>query len=328
MATFNPITITNVGEEILAQSVAGDGTLTFTAVSTSSDTQSGDLETITELQNIKQTVAPVIAILEDNTIQLSAVFSNSGLEQGYVVNTLGIYAKIGSEAPVLFAIATATDPDTVPAQNPISPSNFYYQFNIAITDGSNITVSVPEEGSLPASVFYQKFGSANISQIGDGTVTGAITQNANVAGGDRYDSSKSYAAGDYFVYNDQLCKALTAIASGAALTPGNNYQVTSLENEISGLNGNLAYNRMWISSDTDLSSATDIVKYLVDDGQIVMDKVFISKLIYKSTRTIIGHFYRSDGELHGGCIMLGLNSATSAIVFVNTGQYIQHNLIS
>ena len=125
MATFNPITITNAGEEILAQAVAGDGTLTFTAVSTSSDTQSGDLETITELQNIKQTVAPVIAILEDNTIQLSAVFSNSGLSQGYVVNTLGIYAKIGSEAPVLFAIATATDPDTVPGQNPISPSNFY-----------------------------------------------------------------------------------------------------------------------------------------------------------------------------------------------------------
>ena len=237
MATFNPITITNAGEEILAQAVAGDGTLTFTAVSSSSDKESGDLKNITELQNVRQTVAPVIAILEDNTIQLSAVFSNSGLSQGYVVNTLGIYAKIGSEAPVLFAIATATDPDTVPGQNPISPSNFYYQFNIAITDDSNITVSVPEEGSLPASVFYQKFGSTNISQIGDGTVTGAITQNANVAGGDRYDSSKSYAAGDYFIYNDQLCKALTAIASGAALTPGNNYQVTSLENEISGLNG-------------------------------------------------------------------------------------------
>lgn len=237
MATFNPITITNVGEEILAQAVAGDGTLTFTAVSSSSDKESGDLKNITELQNVRQTVAPVIAILEDNTIQLSAVFSNSGLSQGYVVNTLGIYAKIGSEAPVLFAIATATDPDTVPGQNPISPSNFYYQFNIAITDDSNITVSVPEEGSLPASVFYQKFGSANISQIGDGTVTGAIIQNANVAGGDKYDSAKSYAAGDYFIYNDQLCKTLTAIASGAALTPGNNYQVTSLENEISGLNG-------------------------------------------------------------------------------------------
>lgn len=256
MATFNPITITNAGEGILAQAVAGDDTLTFTAVSSSSDEVSGDLKNITELQNVRQTVTPVIAILEDNTIQLSAVFSNSGLEQGYEVNTLGIYAKIGSEAPILFAVATATDPDTVPAQNPISPSNFYYQFNIAITDDSNITVSVPEEGSLPASVFYQKIGSANISQFGDGTVTGAITQNANVAGGDRYDSSKSYAAGDYFVYNDQLCKALTAIASGAALTPGNNYQVTSLENEISGLNGK--------KLDTYFSPANGINLY--DDG--------------------------------------------------------------
>ena len=241
MATFNPITITNAGEEILAQAVAGDGTLTFTAVSTSSDTQSGDLEAITELQNIKQTVAPVIAILSDNTIQISAIFSNGELDQGYTANTLGIYAKLGSENAVLFAVATAIDPDIIPASNPQTPSNFYYQFNIAITDSSQITVSVPEGGNLPASVFYQKFGSANISQIGDGTVTGAITQNANVAGGDKYDSAKSYAAGDYFIYNDQFCKALTAIASGAALTPGNNYQVTSLENEISGLNGKSRY---------------------------------------------------------------------------------------
>lgn len=237
MATFNPITITNAGEEILAQAVAGDGTLTFTAVSTSSDTQSGDLETITELQNIKQTVAPVIAILEDNIIQLSAVFSNSGLAQGYVVNTLGIYAKIGSEAPVLFAIATATDPDTVPGQNPISPSNFYYQFNIAITDSSQITVSVPEGGNLPASVFYQKLGNTDITQIGDGTLTGAIAQTANVAGGDAYDSSKSYAAGDYFIYDNKLCKALTAISAGTELSLDSNYQITSLENEVAGLNG-------------------------------------------------------------------------------------------
>lgn len=304
MATFNPITITNAGEEILAQAVAGDGTLTFTAVSTSSDTQSGDLETITELQNIKQTVAPVIAILEDNTIQLSAVFSNSGLSQGYVVNTLGIYAKIGSEAPILFAVATATDPDTVPAQNSISPSNFYYQFNIAITDDSNITVSVPEEGSLPASVFYQKFGSANISQIGDGTVTGAIIQNANVAGGDRYDSSKSYVAGNYFIYNDQLCKALTAIASGAALTPGNNYQVTSLENEISGLNGKLgelSYVDVSISQ-SESGGLQGAIQKLLQRGDIPRGEVFIAKLTCGSIYSCIGHFYEID---YGEVLVLG-----------------------
>lgn len=65
----------------------------------------------------------------------------------------------------------------------------------------------------------------------------AINQNTNVIGGDAYDSSKSYAAGDYFIYENQLCKALTAISAGIALAPGTNYEVTSLENEIAGLNG-------------------------------------------------------------------------------------------
>lgn len=100
-----------------------------------------------------------------------------------------------------------------------------------------------------------------------------------------------------------------------------------MNSNLDGLNGNLAYNRMWISSDTDLSSATDIVKYLVDDGQIVMDKVFISKLIYKSTRTIMGHFYRSDGVLYGGCIMVGFRPNSSFIVLADTGQYVQYDLI-
>ena len=69
----------------------------------------------------------------------------------------------------------------------------------------------------------------------------AINQNTNVIGGDAYDSSKSYAAGDCFIYNNQLCKALTAISAETSLSEGTNYEVTSLENEIAGLNGNTLY---------------------------------------------------------------------------------------
>ena len=65
----------------------------------------------------------------------------------------------------------------------------------------------------------------------------AINQNTNVIGGDAYDPSKSYAAGDCFIYNNHLCKALTAISAGAPLSEGTNYKTTSLENEIAGLNG-------------------------------------------------------------------------------------------
>ena len=79
----------------------------------------------------------------------------------------------------------------------------------------------------------------------------AINQNTNVIGGDAYDSSKSYAADDYFIYNNQLCKALTAISAGTSLSEGTNYEVTSLENEIAGLNGKTVFPVIYYDTNTD-----------------------------------------------------------------------------
>lgn len=67
-----------------------------------------------------------------------------------------------------------------------------------------------------------------------------INQHTNVIGSDEFNPKSSYSAGDYFIYNNNLCKALSTISAGAALSLGSNYQVTSLENEISGLNRNNA----------------------------------------------------------------------------------------
>ena len=64
-----------------------------------------------------------------------------------------------------------------------------------------------------------------------------INQHTNVIGSDEFNPESSYSAGDYFIYNNKLCKALSAISAGAALSLGSNYQVTSIENELSGLNG-------------------------------------------------------------------------------------------
>lgn len=156
MAIFNPIVITNSGKSILAQAIGGQGTITFTAVSTSTTVMSGDLEDTTELTNIKQTVIPSTAMMTDDTIQVSSVFSNAGVSQEYTVNTLGLYAKLDSD-PILFAIATASSPDIIPAQNTLSPSNFYYQFNISTGGAADITVDVQEDGNLTSAAFYSIF---------------------------------------------------------------------------------------------------------------------------------------------------------------------------
>lgn len=160
MAIFQPIVITNAGLNLLSQAVAGQGTLTFTSIVTSSTAISYNPTTIqgmTSLSGVVQTAVPARALLQDGTAQVSAVFDNSGLSQGYTVNTLGLYATLGSGAQTLFAVAVASTPDNIPAPSNLPASNFYYQFNISISDTSQLTIGIPGGGSLPASVFNQMF---------------------------------------------------------------------------------------------------------------------------------------------------------------------------
>ena len=160
MAIFQPIVITNAGLNLLSQAVAGQGTLTFTSIATSSTAIAYSPTTIqgmTSLSGIIQTAVPARALLQDGTAQVSAVFDNSGLSQGYTVNTLGLYATLGSGAQTLFAVAVASTPDNIPAPSSLPASSFYYQFNIAISDTSQLTIGIPDGGSLPSSVFNQMF---------------------------------------------------------------------------------------------------------------------------------------------------------------------------
>lgn len=160
MAVFNPIVITTAGISLLSQAMAGKGTLTFTSVATSTTVipyNISNVQAMTALSGIVQTVVPVSAVLKTGNVQVSSIFSNSGVTNAYTVNTIGLYAALGDGAQTLFAVAIATTPDNIPVQNDLSPSNFYYQFNIAISDTSQLTVTVPEDGSLPASVFNQMF---------------------------------------------------------------------------------------------------------------------------------------------------------------------------
>lgn len=172
MAVFNPIVITTAGISLLSQAMAGKGTLTFTSVATSTTVipyNISNIQAMTALSGIMQTVVPVSAVLKTGNVQVSSIFSNSGVTNAYTANTIGLYAALGNGAQTLFAVAIATTPDNIPVQNDLSPFNFYYQFNIAISDTSQLTVTVPEDGSLPASVFNQMFpGIAAPGQNNDG----------------------------------------------------------------------------------------------------------------------------------------------------------------
>ena len=87
---------------------------------------------------------------------------------------------------------------------------------------------------------YEKIGwvsgetplsATNLNHMEDG-----ISTIDSAVGTDAYDPTKTYSKGDYFIYNDSLCKAIADIAAGAELLSGVNYSTTTVHEELTELN--------------------------------------------------------------------------------------------
>ncbi len=63
------------------------------------------LEGLTELEDIRQRTGIRKMEKDEKGVRIGSVFLNSDLEEGYFANTLGLYARYGEDAPVLFAVA-------------------------------------------------------------------------------------------------------------------------------------------------------------------------------------------------------------------------------
>lgn len=142
--------VTNAGQELIASALSGAGTVEFVAVKTSSYTypQGTNISGLTDLQDIVQTEMTFSAqVFNETMIQVSVRLDNSQVAEAYLIQTLGIYAQIGNEPAVLFAVIQATTPDQMPAQSAVSPSAFIYNIQITVQRATSISVSVNPSGT-------------------------------------------------------------------------------------------------------------------------------------------------------------------------------------
>ena len=310
MAIFNPIVITNSGKSILAQAIGGQGTITFTAVSTSTTVMSGDLEDTTELTNIKQTVIPSTAMMTDDTIQVSSVFSNAGVSQEYTVNTLGLYAKLDSD-PILFAIATASSPDIIPAQNTLSPSNFYYQFNISTGGAADITVDLQEDGNLTSAAFYSIF-------------PGLIAPTAN-----NYNNMLVYESPGQWVYRE--VPSTTALE---ATVESQGEDISSLQStvqsqgeDISSLQSTVQSQGESIDSHSQKLAGIGLVKYISSSGDQTGENIALSGVTLSANTlymvNINVQIKEETGEKEFTPTLTGLVSSLRLIIATGTKTYIK-----
>ena len=117
MAIWSKFALTNNGKTLLTKHVADQKTFTITRVATTNTTDALDVKSLTKLPGNERFFGIMSNTLtNDEEIKVECTITNVGLAEPYKLTAIGLYAKLSNdETDTLFAVTTATDPDTIPA---------------------------------------------------------------------------------------------------------------------------------------------------------------------------------------------------------------------
>ena len=150
MGVYKAAIVTESGQNLIAQALANEKPLIFTSAKTSSYSYpvGTNVPALTGLQDVVQSVIPSDSkVLNGNVAQVSVRFDNDGIDQAYLIQTIGLYAKIEDGAETLFSVTQATTPDEMPVQSDVSPSAYIYNIQHTVQNASQITLSVNPAGT-------------------------------------------------------------------------------------------------------------------------------------------------------------------------------------
>jgi len=140
---FNQAVVTTKGQALMAKLLAGSATTKFTKVATSSTVyQQSQLEGLTALTNVKQTVVPTSYENNASTVKVVAAINNEGLTAGYYINTVGLYATDSDGSEILYSVAIATVNGYMPPDTGVSKSGIELKIYTAVSNASNVDLTV------------------------------------------------------------------------------------------------------------------------------------------------------------------------------------------
>ena len=145
MAEFTKLIITDKGKELLAGVTTSANKIEFTRVSTSDRAYREDeIANLTDLDSIKQTNnISSIAVQASGKIKIEAAFENRELSEGYFIRAIGIYAKSGSSAEVLYAVAIEkTGRYSIPAYQNATVNAVYLKLFLLVENFENVKLEV------------------------------------------------------------------------------------------------------------------------------------------------------------------------------------------
>lgn len=232
MGTYNSAVITTAGQSLLARTLADSLPFYFTSAKTTeyvvpSGTSAASL---TELPNIKQSEEITSATVTSSTqVTTSVRFSNDDITLNYSINTIGVYAKAGTDADeTLIAVITAQTADVMPSYSATNPVAYVYSINLAISNAANINIVVSPTGTVSYAEFSDLEERVNeIIERGSGLSTDAKVALLNCF------QKVAWIDDDGQTYYDTLYNALfpSAVSISATFTPGGHvfYDTDSLD---------------------------------------------------------------------------------------------------
>lgn len=145
MAEFSKLYLTKRGQALVAKIIAGETTIQFTKVSTSSRVYAESaLEGLTALENVQQTNnVTKVTISNDTNVRVETAFTNEKLTAGYYLRCLGLYAKDPTQGEILYAVCVETSGLCyMPAYNGVTISSAYIQLYTTVGNSDNVSLAV------------------------------------------------------------------------------------------------------------------------------------------------------------------------------------------
>lgn len=146
--------ITDAGTELVAGLLSGES-ITISAIrSGAGSVPVSDLKTQTAVTNIKQEATIQEIKKVDDYIEISALFTNTGLTAGYDMKQVGIYAKSGS-SEILFAISQTETAKEIPSETEMPLYSLSQYFRFQFKNDVSMTAAALSSGGLCTMDLYE-----------------------------------------------------------------------------------------------------------------------------------------------------------------------------
>ena len=156
MGVYKAAVVTEGGQSLIAQAFTSEKKLIFTSAKTSSHSYPAgtNISALTGLQDVVKSVIPSGAkTIDGNVAQVTVRFDNDSIDQAYLIQTIGLYAKIEDGEETLFSVTQATVPDEMPVHSDVSPSAYIYNIQSTVQNASQITITVNPTGAASVQDF-------------------------------------------------------------------------------------------------------------------------------------------------------------------------------